>query len=57
MSEGNKEYMEEKFPYLNSLFVLKNWGKGEVKGFDKEALRDKYSFTNNDFRNTYRQVR
>lgn len=49
MSEGNKKYMQEKFPYLNSLFVLKNWGKGETKKFDKTVLRSKYGFGKEDF--------
>jgi glycosyltransferase involved in cell wall biosynthesis len=49
MSEGNKKYMQEKFTCLNSLFVLKNWGKGNFKEFDKVQLRKKYNFDINDF--------
>ena len=49
MSEGNKRYMQEKFDYLNSFFVLKNWGKGNSKEFHKIQLRKKYNFDINDF--------
>lgn len=49
MSEGNKSYMQGIFPYLSSLFVLKNWGKGEAKKIDKNALRHKYGFGEHEF--------
>ncbi|MEG2587491.1 MAG: glycosyltransferase family 4 protein [Cetobacterium sp.] len=51
MSQGNKEYLEEKYPkVLNKFFILKNWAQIKQKlEFNKDEVRQKYGYEKDDF--------